>query len=188
MPSVAGLESEIRKFLTVLPRQERLLEDEANWYKIAACLDAIGDTELALDSFLFSCDGQDSGQRHLSIYGALQALVLQQDAVRHLAEGLSIEYEPQADLREIREIRNDSVGHPTRRGGASGSSFTALCRFRLSAEGFEMMTTTKDPARHRTRRVNLPEQIARQRNLLILVLKRFLEQLNQGHMVGVDAD
>lgn len=80
---VAQLEDEMRGFLTHFRRQTVRLRNRAVWYKICSCLDVIGDTELALDAYLQSTVPTDTGIRYLHLYGAFQALILQQDAVQH---------------------------------------------------------------------------------------------------------
>lgn len=60
--------------------------------------------------------------RDLYIYGLLQALFLQQDAANGISTALlgkKIDFKQEyPSLFEIREIRNDTVGHPTLRGNA----------------------------------------------------------------------
>ena len=60
-----------------------LLENLANWKMLCSCLDAIGDTELAFVAFLKQRKTADYGQKYLSVYGVLQAMFVQQDAVEN---------------------------------------------------------------------------------------------------------
>jgi hypothetical protein len=185
MSNYHSLESSLRDFLTEPPRQDQFLQrDKPTWYQIAACLDVIGDTELALDAFLDASE-RPSGEWYLAIYGALQALVLQQDAVSHLAEALQIVYSPDSALRDIRELRNDAVGHPTRRGGHPGRSFSALSRITLSRAVFTILTTTRDPFENRFREVELPPLIRNQKAIIATALAAFLEELQ--HREGISA-
>jgi hypothetical protein len=50
---------------------------------------------------------------YLKLYELLQALFLQQDAVKHLCEALAVPNDPDQfpRLRPIREARNASIGH-----------------------------------------------------------------------------
>ena len=64
----------------------------------------------------------DTGERYLRIYGAMQGLFLQQDALSDLIKAIhpAKEIRRHDVLKDIREIRNASGGHPTqlRRKGA----------------------------------------------------------------------
>ena len=177
MSQVADLETEIRDLLTNEPRDSAAPTNRANWYKIVACLDTIGDTEEALDAFLRIQDRAGFGERYLAIYGVMQALFLEQDAVEHLAEALRFPYKPDEALRAIREIRNDSIGHPTRRGPSPGKSFNAIARVSMSCTGFSMLTTDRGTAMNTYRQVDVPDLISQQRVILSRSLAVFLAEL-----------
>ncbi len=81
-------------------------------------------------------DGFDAGNKYMYVYGTLQALIVQQDAVKNLTESLKIPYTPDQKLKDIRDIRNDSVGHPTKRGGGTGSAFNFISRITINNQGF----------------------------------------------------
>ena len=141
MTTISELESEIRDIINNPRRQYVLLQNSAVWNMLCSCLDVIGDTELAFDASLRKRGVEDNGEKYLLVYGALQALFIQQDAVRNLTEALNISYTPDPLLEHIREIRNDSIGHPTKRGGGSGKAFNFIVRMSLSQHGFTLMTT-----------------------------------------------
>jgi len=84
-------------------------------HQICSSLDTIGDTSLAMDSYLKLEFPLDSGQKYIFIYGILQVLFVQQDAVKNLLQSLNIEYSRNEKLKEIRNIRNNAIGHPTLR-------------------------------------------------------------------------
>ena len=171
MPTVSELEHEIRDFINSPRKQQLLLDRPAAWNKVASSLDVIGDTELAFDSYLDHYDPKDDGDKYLLAYGVLQALFLQQDAVRHMAEALDIKLEQDDDLKRIRELRNDSIGHPTKRGySKEGDSFHFIVRISLCHAGFKMMTTYPDDRNATFMDVNIPDLIGRQRGILEQVL------------------
>jgi hypothetical protein len=107
----------------------------------------------------------------------LQVLFVQQDAVQHLAEALSIPYEPDSALSDIREIRNDSTGHPTKRGGGAGRAFNSISRFSMSPGGYELMTSTEegDTIRH----INVMEMVATQRLHVAAALESIINKLDK---------
>ncbi|MBQ5469361.1 MAG: hypothetical protein IIT54_01925 [Acetobacter sp.] len=66
----------------------------------------------------------DLGTKYLMIYGVLQVLFLQQNALKDLCDALNykqvdITKENNPKIYEIREIRNDIAGHPTTGRGSS---------------------------------------------------------------------
>ncbi len=63
-------------------------------------------------------------------------MFVQQDAISHLAEALGIEYTPDPLLARIREIRNSSIGHPTKRKG--GVEFNFISRITMNKSGFQL--------------------------------------------------
>jgi hypothetical protein len=70
------------------------------------------------------------------VYGVLQVLYVQQDATRTIAtcSGLSLEFPK--ELADIREVRNDSLGHPTGRGAF-------ISRSTLSPDGFQFLVPSR---------------------------------------------
>ena len=82
--TISELERQIRDFINQARRQHALLKDSGAWNQLCSSLDVIGDTELAFDAYDEAPDTDDAGATYILVYGVLQALVLQQDAVRHL--------------------------------------------------------------------------------------------------------
>lgn len=106
----------------------------------------IGDTELALHAYITDPFPPGDGASYLIVYGALQTLFLQQDAIFNLAAALAIPetLDKYARLGEIREIRNASIGHPTRKGGKTAPSFHFITRVTLSKDGFSLLSDLPD--------------------------------------------
>ena len=67
--------------------------------------------DLCLEAFLETdIDGFDAGNKYMYVYGTLQALFVQQDAVEHLIESLKIPYPLNEDSNEKATIKGNS-GH-----------------------------------------------------------------------------
>jgi hypothetical protein len=179
MSSVAELEQQIRDFINNPRKQRALLQDTAAWNLLCSCLDTIGDTELAIDAYNASGSPDSEGAAYLVVYGALQALFIQQDAVENLCQALAIAYVHDPLLRDIREIRNDSAGHPTKRGGGKGQAYNFISRWSLTKGGFDLMTTYPDNRSPLFRHVSIPSLIASQRGILQNVLTEVLEKLKK---------
>ena len=183
--SISELEHEIRDIINSPRKQYALRQRRSTWNMLCSCLDTIGDTELALAAYLEHAepdDYDDYGERYLVIYGALQTLFVQQDAVRNLAAALQIDYSPDPLLEHIRGIRHDSVGHPTKRGSGEGKAFNFIQRVSLSRAGFTLMKTYSDNRPPEFVHVNVPDLICKQRTTLARVLSDVLDRLKAEEM------
>lgn len=182
MKSISNLEGEIRDLINHPRKRYFLLKDPAQWYKLCSSMDAIGDTEIAIDSYLESLNKPaQTGELYIFLYGILQVLFVQQDAVKHLNEALELKYEPNKSLEAIREIRNDSIGHPTKRGGGKGHAFNFITRISMTRAGFTLITTYPD--RNSTfKEVNVRQLISEQRDELRKTLENAISYLNKEAM------
>lgn len=175
--------SEIRDLINSSRKQHQLLQDSALWYMLCSCMDTIGDTEEALESFLKKdTDSSDKGRNYLRIYGALQALFVQQEAIKNLHEALKIPYTEDASLEKIRHIRIDAAGHPTKRGNKKAFNF--ITRLTLSAQEFHLMTlypTKSDSKKLNSKHadINVPDLIATQKRIFEDVLNNVIEILKE---------
>ena len=96
MTRIQDLEDQIRELVNAPRKHRAVSEDSAAYHKLCSCLDVIGDAELAFLAYEEVSDDPRPGSSYILVYGFLQALVLQQDAVRNLydALGLVIERDP----------------------------------------------------------------------------------------------
>ena len=91
----------------------------------------------------------DLGTKHLMIYGVLEALYLQQEALKDLCDALNYEQihiteKNNPKIYKIRETRNDVAGHPTYR---RGDYSTYLSISDLSLKKIRYHETKKDNAK-----------------------------------------
>ena len=176
---VNDLEQQLRSFINNPRKQYALLQDTASWNMLCSCLDLIGDTKLAIIAYDQAKQPKDEGEKYLLVYGILQALFLEQDAVRNLCAALGIRYNADPLLEQIREIRNDSIGHPTKRGGGKGQAFSFISRASLSKHGFDLMTTFPKGRSPLFRHVNIPSLIESQQMILAQALTAVLKELKK---------
>ena len=175
--------SKIRDLINSSRKRHTLLQDSTLWAMLCSCMDTIEDTEKALESFLKrDPDSSDEGKNYLCIYGALQALIIQQEAVENLHEALSVSYTEDSSLEKIRHIRIDAAGHPTNRGNKKAFNF--INRGTLSSHEFELMTLYRVnsgsgelDSKHED--VNVPDLIATQKGVFVEVLKNVIETLQE---------
>lgn len=83
----------------------------ANWNTITAWLDILGDTSAALCQFIDSYPENNVGAQYLYVYGAAQALSMQQDAAQSILKCFDINLASCQRLQDIRQIRIDLL-HP----------------------------------------------------------------------------
>ena len=117
MDDIAQLSFQVRELVNRTRRISILHDDFNTWLTICSAMDVLGDTSLATSSYgSLAKKSKSDGASYLIIYGILQVLFVQQDAARTIADTLSVQLDTPTELLSIREIRNLSVGHPTRVG------------------------------------------------------------------------
>jgi hypothetical protein len=163
---------EIREVVNSPSWNHPVLAQTREWNKLCAAFDVLEDTELALDHYLQAWPEANVGGQYLFIYGALQAMVVQQDAVALLHQSLGLEYQRNETLAEIRDARNKAIGHPVdkldkRVGGDRLACF--ISRSTIERDGFELMQLApSDEVSFET--IALHSMIQQQRSLLALPL------------------
>lgn len=108
------LTESVRAHINTHRYQSALLDDSSKWNQVCSSLDVIGDSLEAIQSYEQEDYPNAIGLKYLFTYGLLQALFLMQDALRHLSETFDIPFQLTDTLREIRNFRNASIGHPTK--------------------------------------------------------------------------
>lgn len=148
-----------------------------NWDLTWAAMDTIEDTELAINSFLSGKSNNDQGSEYLRVYGLFQAIFMQQDAVRNLAEGLNspkinISTDPAAS--EVREMRNKYFGHHKyKRNGIT--TYHGISRMTV---GSSFITAWTYP-NFSTEDINLKEAIEVNKKYVSKSLKDILENMKK---------
>ncbi len=172
----------IREFFYDDRRRYPLLKRSGPWLQLRSCLDAIEDADLAIDAYLAGGFGESREAYYLPVYGLLQALFVQQDATFNLCESLAI---PETihnypRLEDIREMRNDSIGHPTKRNRKKGQpiSYNLISRITLSLDGFELISHYSD-GKLVSKYVSIPDLIADQRKYISDVLTMVMRKLEE---------
>jgi len=128
---------ELREVVNSRDVLEELTKDQRKRQQLWASMDVIEDTDAAIAAYQRLQDVRDEGCLYLIVYGILQVLFVQQDAIRHTAEAVGFDYECPPELHQIREIRNCAIGHPTKRERKDRESF-GIIRGSLSHEGFTL--------------------------------------------------
>lgn len=124
-----------------------------------------------------------SGEHYLALYGLLQAMVLQQDAVCNLDEALGgsgTAVGSDRHLQDIRKIRNVSVGHPTKVDRRDVMSHHHISRPKIG-KGFELVSAYDD-GRREFNFVSL-SQLLRKQKLSVARMLRLMVQKLDGDVV-----
>jgi hypothetical protein len=116
MTNVLEKIDEFRDLINDLHRLvDTLIDRGKDWYILCSAMDVISHSENAIIHYENNLETDDLGNIYLSIYGLFQAFVVQQDAVDEIFKILELKKEICPDLDFIRDIRNDSSGHPVNR-------------------------------------------------------------------------
>ena len=151
-------------------------------------MDVIEDAELAIESYLTEKFSEDSGVFYLIVYGLLQALSIQQAAAFHLCESLEIQesIDKYPNLIKIRDIRHDSIGHPTKRDRGKKQkgvvSYHFISRSTLSPYGFQLISDYSN-GKYQFRNISIPDLIAEQKKCLIQILNHVIKNLQEEEMI-----
>jgi hypothetical protein len=174
------LTNEIRNLCNHPWKRELLFQDKIKWNKLWTSMDAIGDTQIAIDSYLKLPDFDSYNGGYLYIYGIMQALNIQQDAANNLLHALfnrTVDYKIEyPNLYEIREHRNNAVGHPTNRG--NDKSFHLIGRSTISKKGFSLASYfPKTEEKSKFEKIDIMNCIQIQNKLVTEILKETMDKL-----------
>ena len=158
---IAESERIIRDFVNdrgLYDRHFAAQQDE--WHRLCVSMDALGDTVVALREFEKAGLGANDGEKYLRLYGVLQAVVLQQDAIQSLSEIFLGARLPPADdsgWQHLRELRNLSAGHPIRNTSAARGTIKRVfvSRPSISSKGLTLMVWDQALGTHSFQHVDL---------------------------------
>lgn len=143
------------------------------WIQLTASMDTLEDAQQAIDAFFedssafASDDAALVGQKYLRLYGLLQAMFLQQDAVTNMLEAVDLGRDPISELehehlKHVRTIRNASVGHPTKLGGNRAPAHVFIVQVSMAATTFEYQVWRGNETDSEFVAVDLPDLRSRQ--------------------------
>lgn len=180
MPTIRELSTWVRNYGQDARHLPHLLADKFVWHQLWVAMDVIDDVDLALTAYLENDFPEQTGEKYLRIYGAMQGLFLQQDALRHLASAIhpAKVIRPNDVLTEIREARNASVGHSTAMKRNGVLSTHGIVQNSVRKDGFTLLSY---PPKDGTNLQDIPVQelIEKQRIEIIRILSEIVGDLRR---------
>ena len=181
--SLEVLGNKIRDFIndsTIIKTNVYLNKTKGYWEQLWACMDTLGDTEISIKDFFKISPSDFEKSPYLFLYGLLQSLILQQDAVINMKEslfGVRTSQQLSSILLNIRDIRNLTIGHPTKNEkSVKGTKvYCTINRSSISKTGFEYIvwkTSTID-----SKSVKFSELVDEQYKVLADELEEILKKL-----------
>ena len=178
MEDIGGLIQKLREYVNSPRKQNILLRDRNKWNKLCASMDAIEDSSFAISEYIKDLERKESlGFTYVIVYGILQAMILQQDSLMTISESLNIKSEQSTELKEVKEIRNSSIGHPVREKGKTFVSANYIQQMGMTIKSFTMMTFDPLKADPIFKNVFIPEMLSRQNVVISKELENILTSL-----------
>jgi hypothetical protein len=177
------IQSEIRDIINISRNRKKIYENRSNFLQIISCLDTIQDTEYGIHSYLDSYPEKlkkNKGFLYLTTYGILQLIFVQQDAIKNLSEAFGVEFELPVELKIIRDIRNRSTGHPTKKTEHRKKeiySFNQILNYSLNYSGFKFWTFYSDVKEREETEFNCIDKIEENRKFCSQLLNNILTKL-----------
>ncbi|MEG1856923.1 MAG: hypothetical protein RR231_15710 [Acinetobacter sp.] len=165
-----------------------LMTDKIKWNRFCASIYAIEDSQCAIDAYCDLPFPDDINGKYLYTYGLLQAFFLQQDSANGLSFSLrdkKIKWETDYPLLyKIREIRNNTIGHPTIRthgkGDSATFSFIQIRQTSLNKRGFDYhLYDQENDFQFKIENVDLASAIIEQQRSITEILEAVCTYLDQ---------
>jgi len=171
--NIQSLESKIRDYVNShnLYKNKYYKDNPDKWNMLCVSMDTLGDTCQALLDFESKGIEGDFGEKYLRLYGFLQAISLQQYAIRYLCESF-IQFSPrlkslserlkktpfrQKNWDTIRELRNLTVGHPIEMKRDKIVKRCIITRVSISSQGFWLVVYNATENKDEFEEINLQE-------------------------------
>lgn len=169
-------------------KQFLLMGDKIKWNRFCASIYAIVDSQCAIDAYCELPFPEEVKGKYLYIYGLLQAFFLQQDSANGLSFALTneeIKWKTNyPSLLKIRELRNNTVGHPTERkrgkGNSATYSFIQISQISMNKSGFDFcLYHQENDFQFENVSVDLSSAITEQQRSIIAILTSLCAYLDQ---------
>lgn len=178
---IEDLESQLRDHINYGLLHHQLLNDKHKWWMLCSALDVLGDTSVAFKDYLKAKFPEETGLKYIYCYGILQCFILQQDSLRHLYEVFEIQWDATINLKQIRRIRNASIGHTVlnNEGGRSEKDKNEfnnfISRITINKFGFDLLRYSKKSKDTVYQEINIHDLLSQQLDEVIILLKQLIK-------------
>lgn len=159
MKEICSLVVKIRDLVNELDLfKKRFQNNLKDWNRLCSSMDYVEDTCEACTDYEGSGFGKKIGGKYLRLYGFLQSIFLQQDAISTLSEIFltkSVNSNPPKNWKRIRDLRNMSAGHPVEYNYGSKSVF--LSRVALVNNSVQLLVWNNTTNKDRFKDVNITQ-------------------------------
>ena len=178
MPTIRELSRWIRDYGHDARQLPRLIANRFVWHQLWTAMDVIDDVDSAMTAYLDHEFPNEIGEKYLRLYGALQGLFIQQDALRDLIKAIHPAKNIGLNdvLKDIREARNASVGHPTQMERKGVLSAHGIVQNSMRKDGFELLSYPQKDGKT-FQYVPVRELIEKQRVEVARILSEVVEDL-----------
>src|SRR5260370_29519590 len=158
----------------------RLMSNRFIWHQLWTAMDIIDDVESALTAYVENEFPSDLGEKYLRVYGAMQGLFIQQDALLDLIKAIHPARAIRLNdvLKDIREVRNASVGHPTNLNRKGVLSAHGIVQNSMRKDGFDLLSYPEKDGKM-FQHVPVLELIEKQRAEAVRILSEVVEDLRE---------
>ena len=169
----------IYEYINTTRYQYDLIKENDIWNQICSSLYVIGDTLLSFEEYLSNEYPTTDGLKYIYTYGILQSVFIQQDSINNLSEAFSIPYTHSEKTKLIREIRNFSIGHPTKLRRNKHLLYCYITRVSLCKNGFTLQISEKYSAQDRFINIKMFEIIEDQLEETFSAIKKIASILKE---------
>ena len=193
MNNIQSLESKIRDYVNShnLYKNKYYKDTPDKWNMLCVSMDTLGDTCQALLDFELKGIEGDFGEKYLRLYGFLQAIFIQQDAIRYLCKSFlqfSLElkslYEKlrssSSHLKNwdtIRKLRNLTAGHPIEMKRDKIVKRCFITRVSISSHGFTLLVYNANENKDEFKHIDLQEVYSGYKGEATSILEEILNNL-----------
>ncbi|MDP2923506.1 MAG: hypothetical protein Q8O30_07320 [Candidatus Omnitrophota bacterium] len=152
------------------------------WNLACVSMDALEDTLLALNYYEKHKGSNCDGARYLRLYGVLQSIFIQQDAIKFLCKILIGCFEEGkyklSSWKEIRDLRNLTVGHPLNK---NSNKRCYITRMSISKDAFRYIIWDKSKRKDIFCKADLKGLIDGYKKEAIIILQDILNILKSDY-------
>ena len=156
------------------------MRDRTRWLELCVSMDVLEDTYFSCEAYKRFAKARDKGTIYLVIYGVMQSLFVQQDALEALCKALNYPFKIRdfPALYEARRLRNVSVGHLVNSKRTDSDFYhNFMIQVTMTAESFELHSHGKGGTRLRT--IELANLVSQQQDQVRCVLRKVAETMRE---------